>query len=217
MQVTATTATTNTDTTVRSQDLGTKDVFLKLLVAQMRHQDPLKPQDATEMSAQLARFNMVEQQIETNKRLDTMLANAGSNTAQAAATYLGHQAVVNSNQLHFDGSAPRTISVNLDKNAAQAYVAVLDANGQVVRTLNTGPMAAGSNELIWNGLTDSGGTTAAGDYHIQVTAKDADGQPLTASTQTLGLVEAVRLTPAGAELVVGGSSVAMAAIAEIRK
>ena len=47
-----------------------KDEFLKLLVAQMRHQDPMDPMDGQQMAAQLAQFSSVEQLVSANERLD---------------------------------------------------------------------------------------------------------------------------------------------------
>ncbi len=49
------------------------DTFLKLLVTQMRNQDPTKPMDSTEYVAQLATFSNVEQAIQTNEKLDQLL------------------------------------------------------------------------------------------------------------------------------------------------
>lgn len=49
------------------------DAFLKLLVAEMQHQDPTKPMDATEYVAQLATFSNVEQSMKTNAKLDNLM------------------------------------------------------------------------------------------------------------------------------------------------
>lgn len=49
--------------------------FLKLLVAQMKNQDPTEPVDSTQQLAQLASFSQVEQSIKMNTKLETMLAN----------------------------------------------------------------------------------------------------------------------------------------------
>lgn len=49
------------------------DSFLKLLVAQMKNQDPTEPMDATQQMAQLATFSQVEQTIKTNKNLESLL------------------------------------------------------------------------------------------------------------------------------------------------
>ncbi|MCK5932799.1 MAG: flagellar hook assembly protein FlgD [Fulvimarina manganoxydans] len=59
------------------------DAFLKLLVAEMNNQDPLNPTDSTEYVAQFASFSTVEQSIQTNKRLDTMMAVSALTQADA--------------------------------------------------------------------------------------------------------------------------------------
>lgn len=68
------------------------DSFLRLLTAQMRNQDPLKPMDSTEFVAQLASFSTVEQIIGTNERLDDLLASAGADGASGLADWIGRQA-----------------------------------------------------------------------------------------------------------------------------
>lgn len=47
--------------------------FLKLLVAQMKNQDPTEPMDSTQQMAQLATFSQVEQTIKTNRNLESLL------------------------------------------------------------------------------------------------------------------------------------------------
>ena len=49
------------------------DAFLTLLVAQLRNQDPTEPTDNAELMAQLASFSAVEQQIQTNDKLNTLI------------------------------------------------------------------------------------------------------------------------------------------------
>ena len=59
------------------------DTFLRLLVAQMKNQDPTKPMDSTEYVAQLATFSNVEQLIASNRKLDQLVAE--SRMAQGAS------------------------------------------------------------------------------------------------------------------------------------
>ena len=68
-----------------SQSSLDKDSFLKLLVAQMTHQDPTNPMPDTEFVAQLATFNALEQQINTNKNLETLVQLNSS----SAVGYIG--------------------------------------------------------------------------------------------------------------------------------
>lgn len=51
-----------------------RDVFLKLLVAQLKNQDPLAPQDGVQFVAQLAQFNSLDQLININRRLEELIA-----------------------------------------------------------------------------------------------------------------------------------------------
>ncbi len=57
--------------------------FLKLLVAQMKNQDPTQPMDATQQIAQLATFSQVEQTIKTNKNLESLLQRTSLSEADA--------------------------------------------------------------------------------------------------------------------------------------
>jgi flagellar basal-body rod modification protein FlgD len=50
--------------------------FLKLLVTEMKNQDPTKPMDATQYVAQLATFSQVEQAVQTNTKLDRLLQSS---------------------------------------------------------------------------------------------------------------------------------------------
>ena len=57
------------DTTEKATKGLGQDAFLKLLVEQLKHQDPLSPQDSAQFVAQLAQFNSLEQLISINARL----------------------------------------------------------------------------------------------------------------------------------------------------
>lgn len=50
-------------------DLANRNMFLKLLVAQIKNQDPLKPTDGTQFVAQLAQFGSLEQNVQMGQDL----------------------------------------------------------------------------------------------------------------------------------------------------
>jgi flagellar basal-body rod modification protein FlgD len=60
-----------------------KDTFLTLLVAQLKNQDPLAPQDGAEFVAQLAQFNSLEQLININDRLNQLVTMQSSQQTPA--------------------------------------------------------------------------------------------------------------------------------------
>jgi flagellar basal-body rod modification protein FlgD len=69
--VSSTTDTTASSTTSKADPLG-RDVFMKLLLTQLQHQDPTQPQADGEFLAQLAQFSSLEQLQSMNKKLDTI-------------------------------------------------------------------------------------------------------------------------------------------------
>jgi len=198
-------------------DLGKKDIFLKLLVAQMQYQNPLKPQDPTQMSAQLAQFNMVDQQTKSNKLLE-QLVNAGGSTAKqplSGAGYLGHSVTINQNQIFYNGSNQKFSAV-LDGSASQATVSILDSNGNPVRTMSLNNLASGANPVTWDGKTDTGATAAQGNYTVQISASNLNGGTVSSKIQRSGIVDAVRFTASGTQLMVGGIPASITDISEIR-
>jgi flagellar basal-body rod modification protein FlgD len=57
--------------------------FLRLFIAQMKNQDPTKPNDPTESLSQLASFSNVEQSIKLNEKLDSLVASSSATLAAA--------------------------------------------------------------------------------------------------------------------------------------
>jgi flagellar basal-body rod modification protein FlgD len=57
--------------------------FLKLLIAQMKNQDPTNPMDPTQQIAQLAAFSNVEQSVKINSKLDTMMSISALTQAES--------------------------------------------------------------------------------------------------------------------------------------
>jgi len=213
------TANTATIDNTKKNDLGQKDIFLKLLVAQMENQDPLKPQDATQMSSQLAQFNMVEQQTESNKLLQQLVAAGGSgkNSPQATsgADYLGHSVTVNQDQIYYNGSN-QAFSMVLDEPATAALAYIFDSSGEPVKTIPMTNLGPGANQVVWDGTTDSGSQAPQGQYTVGISAINSNGGTVASSVQRSGIVDAVRFTTNGTELMVGGVAASLNEITEIR-
>lgn len=96
------------------------NAFLRLFIAQMKNQDPTKPNDPTETLSQLAIFSNVEQSIKLNDKLDSLIA---SSSATLAATMMGRS--VSS----LDGAVSGVVTGV--ENGAQGLVAVLAGGGRL--------------------------------------------------------------------------------------
>ncbi len=201
----------------RDTNMGSKDIFLKLLVAQMKFQDPLKPQDPTKMSTQLAQFNMVEQQTNTNTLLEQMVANGGSQSVTPgsnAASYLGHTATISTDAFNFTGT-PTPFGIELGANASNVSVQIVDASGLPIRTMQMGALSAGITPATWDGKDDSGAVVPQGTYKTIIQASDSQGQAMQATMLQQGLVNAVKFGSSGPLFVVAGMAVPQSAIQEI--
>ena len=81
--VTQATPPAGTGTLGGTPGLANENTFLKLLVAQLKNQDPLNPQDGTQFVAQLAQFSGLEQSIQMRQDLDAIKASLKSPTSPA--------------------------------------------------------------------------------------------------------------------------------------
>jgi flagellar basal-body rod modification protein FlgD len=169
-----------------------QEAFLKLLVAQLQNQDPLNPQENHEFVAQLAQFSSLEQSIGINARLDELaLQNQGLQNSQVI-NMVGKQAIVKGNIVTLNGQgAIVPINFNLDNAAAESVVTIRDAAGRSVRTLKVGARAAGNVSVQWNGQDDTGLPQPAGPYQVTVTAKNAEGSPVSLTQRSSGLIQSV--------------------------
>ncbi|HLV68433.1 MAG TPA: flagellar hook assembly protein FlgD [Polyangiaceae bacterium] len=169
-----------------------REAFLKLLVAQLEYQDPLKPQDSKEFIAELAQFSSLEQAMGINDRLDLLAAQSRGLQNAEIVGMVGKQATVRGSLITSDGSgSPVTVAFTLDAPSATTRITLRDANGRVVRTFDLGEQAAGTVRVTWDGRDDSGLVQPAGTYAVSVAAEDADGAPVLVSQETTGRVESV--------------------------
>src|ERR1700722_15519777 len=72
-----------------SQLSGNFDTFLQLLTSQLKNQDPTSPMDSSSFTQQLVEYSQVEQQINTNTNLQTLITQGQSNGSAMATSYLG--------------------------------------------------------------------------------------------------------------------------------
>jgi flagellar basal-body rod modification protein FlgD len=169
-----------------------RDAFLKLLVAQLRHQDPLKPQDSSQFVAELAQFSSLEQTMAVNDRLDMLALQTQGLANTEVAGLVGKYATVRGSMVTSDGSGVGVpLSFELGSAAETVTVSVRNQAGEVVRTIEIGAKAAGIVKVQWDGRNDAGVVQPAGTYQISVTAKDAGGNPVTVAQQTKGTVTSV--------------------------
>ena len=172
-----------------------KDDFLKLLVTQLKNQDPMSPEDPKDFVAQLAQFSSLEQQINSNTNLEN-LSKAIQNLQQsqnmaAGVGLLGKTVKGSGNQLTVVGGKALEASFQLPQAAKQVVVGVFDSTGKQVRTLNLGAQPAGTRTISWDGRDSQGKQVADGIYSYQVGAQDQAGKAISVANYFTGTVQEV--------------------------
>ena len=174
-----------------SKNQGTldKQSFLKLLVAQLSHQDPLKPMEGTEFVTQLAQFSSVEQQIIQSQKLDVLSTQMQGLAGNEAASLVGKRVTIQGkSEVNFDGNLATNQSFTLNGQADSVKVDIKDANGNVVRTIDLKNKEAGAVDVVWDGKSDSGNKMPAGKYTMDIHAKDKSGADVGTTQQVSGTV-----------------------------
>ena len=152
------------------------DSFLLLLTTQLKHQDPLSPLEPTEFTGQLVQFASVEQQIQTNSQLESMLEAQNASLAAAVVGFIGTtvEADIAKLPLH-DGEAQFTY--DLSDTASNVIVTITDEQGRIVLN-QSGERTSGTHEFIWDGKDGTGIQQPDGAYSFTVTPIPFDGQPV---------------------------------------
>ncbi len=188
------------------------DTFLALLTAQLRNQDPLEPVDSTDFVAQLAQFSAVEQQVQTNNALNSILGQLGGGDVGSLASWLGAE-VQSSGPVFFDGS-PLTLTTTPSPDATQSNLVVRNAAGEVIARQ---PVNGIDSKVSWNGLDLNGVSAPEGLYSF--TVESANGTTILPTQQAAGFtkVEEVRVDGDEPILVLqGGDAVALDDVLAVR-
>lgn len=219
MQIGSTTsAATGTDTQgvqgSSRQALG-KDDFLKLLITQMRYQDPLSPMDNSQFLSQMAQFSSLEQMQNLNDSFDQSMLLSQSLNNSSAAGLIGRHVRASGDGVTLGTTGSVELGYFLPQEAATVTVTVLDAQGREVRTLVPDGTAAGAHKLDWDGADLDGRRVAAGSYTFKVSARDADGADISATSVVTGLVQGITFKNGSAYLLVDGREVSLSEVLEV--
>lgn len=203
-----------------SSDKGLgKDAFMKLLVAQLRNQDPLNPLQGTDFIAQTAQFTSLEQLQQINQSLAKLTASSsGANNASLdaalAAGYIGKVVTANGTAVDLGGGSPATLRYSLP-GAAAVTIQVSDLQGNTVRTLQLGAQPAGQGAITFDGLGDDGRLLPSGRYLYTVQATNAAGGSVGGVSTASGLVTGLDFEGTQPLLVVDGSQIPLSAISRV--
>jgi flagellar basal-body rod modification protein FlgD len=193
-----------------------KDAFLKLMLAQMKHQDPTNPMQSHEMAAQLAQFTSLEQMNNMNTTLEAIKNNSSPNSNYQVLGLIGKKISGDSSKLiRAAGDTKQGISFELLGDTQKVNVTVKDAAGTVVRKMEFAGLKKGRNAVEWNGLNDEGMSSRPGEYRISVEGVSSAGQKVHAKTAFSGRITGLSYTNEGPVLLVGEQTVRLSDVKKI--
>ena len=153
---------------------ATQDRFMKLLITQMKNQDPLNPLDNAQVTSQMAQINTVTGIDKLNATVQGLSTQFVQLQALQGASLVGRDVIVAGNRLSVDAAAGVGQGGFELANAADAVkVEILSASGAVVQTLNLGAQGAGMHSFDW----PSGSATGASGLTFASARPPAESPP----------------------------------------
>ena len=215
-----------------------RDEFLKMLVAQMKNQDPLNPMDGKDMAAQLAQFSTVEQLISMNKSLEAQSAAATEMKdailsleqtqneradelaqlieGQMAMATVGKTGVTTGNQAWVDKDGNGTLVVDSGSLSGTGRITMINSKGEAVGQAIVGPVKPG--QASFNvGDYEFDPPLAPGQYTFRYDVAQDGGLYQSAKTYTAGRITGMKYENGNPILIIGDSlAVPMSQLTQIR-
>lgn len=193
-----------------------KDEFLKMLVAQLRHQDPLNPMNGDDMAAQLAQFSSLEQLTAISDQLKSqagiqegVIASIHDTTAM---NVIGKDVLAAGDQIWLDGTNSGDVTFDVGGTGGLAQLKVYDANGKVVGKMDLGFVAAGRQDYDISQAVEG---LPEGAYHYSVDVADAAGKAVPSQTYIRARVDGVTYSADGPVLTSGRLRIPFPTVLEV--
>jgi flagellar basal-body rod modification protein FlgD len=180
---------------------GDYQMFLKMLTAQMRNQDPLNPVESSDYAVQLATFSGVEQQVRTNELLAALTGQLGVTGMGQLAAWVGMEARAAA-PVAFAGQ-PVTLHPAPAANADRTVLVAYDAQGKEV-TRQDIPVSA--DPVRWTGQTQTGGSVLHGTYSFRLESYAGETLISSEKVEAFGRVTEIRQGNNGPLLVLEGGA-----------
>ncbi|NOQ78669.1 MAG: hypothetical protein GQ546_04645 [Gammaproteobacteria bacterium] len=195
-----------------------EDQFMQLLIAQLKNQDPLEPQENGEFLSQLAQFETAAGAEELQKSFDNFSANMMSASALQASSLVGRSVLAPGGIAQLEAGQNVTGQVDLSSSTTNLTLEITDAAGQLVKTIPMGTQAAGEVNFSWDGTDQNGNYLPPGGYRVQAIA-DVGSEQIAQEVLVSAKVDSVTIGQGGQGMqlnLAGLGSIDFSAVREIR-
>jgi flagellar basal-body rod modification protein FlgD len=169
-------------TAVEQESLSNDD-FLKLILTELKYQDPTKPMDTKAMIDQTMQMSTIEANNTNIKALINMQNSFASTQMMNSVNLIGKYIDTGNRDISLKESNSE-FSVLFEKDVSSGVINILNENGVVVNTLSLDNLKAGENTFNWDGQDFNGVLLEDGLYTLSIDAKDSDNQLVKGSIGT---------------------------------
>jgi len=161
--------------TANKNELG-KNEFMELMIAQLKNQNPLEPQNNGEFISQLAQFSSLEEIQSLSGSVDDMASQFRSTQALQASAMVGRTVLAPSDIGILGASGEISGNVEVPASTSGLRVSIENSVGERVRQMDLGSQQAGVTGFDWDGKDGNGNSLPPGPYRIVAEASYPDGQ-----------------------------------------
>ena len=191
---------------------------MQLLIAQLKNQDPLSPQDNGEFLSQLAQFETAAGAEELQKSFDSFSEKMLSSSALQASSLVGRSVLAPGGIAQLETGQNVTGLIDLGSSTTNLVIEITDAAGQLVKTIPMGTQAAGEVAFNWDGTDQNGNFLPPGGYRVRATA-DVGSEQIAQEVLVSAKVDSVTIGQNGQGMklnLAGLGSIDFSAVKEIR-
>ncbi len=163
-----------------------QNTFLKLLVTQLKNQDPTNPMDSSQMTSQLAQINTVTGISQLNTSLTSLASQLAAGQNAQTSLLIGQDVLVPGSTATVSNGSSGGFGFTLSQAVTDLTVTIKDKSGNVVNTVDLGAQAAGTIPVGWKPTDASGNTLADGTYTISAQGTTSAGKSATGITTLTG-------------------------------
>jgi flagellar basal-body rod modification protein FlgD len=193
-----------------------KDEFLKMLIAQMKNQDPMNPMNGDQMAAQLAQFSSLEQLTNIGKTLEAQAASQaaliGSVNDTAARNILGTNVLAAGDLVEIPQSGEAKVQFEVGGMGGLATLKILDDSGREIGSRQLGFVNAGRHEMEVGSAAEG---LEAGAYRYAIEVVDTAGKAVASQPLIVAKVDGVRYGSDGPILTSGDLRIPFGTVLEI--
>lgn len=186
-----TTSTSNDNTSLDQVD------FLTLLTTQLAYQDPTNPVDNTEMINQMTNYSMLDEDVEQNANLETIINQLRALSALSTSGYIGEQVMADGGVINVENGEASGVTIDLQDDAATVGLNIYDSEGTLVDTIYLSDFEAGEHEISGETILNSANIESDGTYTAMAFATDGNDASVEIYIKSVGTITAVSQDDSG--------------------